>query len=138
MSIERSVTAVVFPLVFVTLGGVVFSAHHSRTGYEDERTITLTGVVLELRWRNPHTFLVWKVTEEDGNEVEWAGEMLSIQTVTNWGLTRDSFQPGDQVTVTVFPSTSGTPHSTIKKIVMTADGTVVVDLTLEDTLRNRP
>ena len=66
MSIKRSVAAVVFSLVFVMLGGVVLAAHHSRTGYESERTITLTGVVTEFRWRNPHTFLVWTVTDDAG------------------------------------------------------------------------
>ena len=135
MSIKRSVAAVVFSLVFVMLGGVVLAAHHSRTGYESERTITLTGVVTEFRWRNPHTFLVWTVTDDAGNEVEWAGEMLSIQTVTSWGLTRSSFQPGDEVTVTAFPATRGAPVSIVQKIVMTADGKVVVDQTPEEAFR---
>ena len=44
-------------------------------------------------------------------------------------LTRGSFNPGDQVTVTGFPSRTGTPNSMIQKIVMTADGSVVVDRT---------
>ena len=135
MSIKRSVATVVFPLVFVMLGGVVFSAHHSRTGYENERTVTLTGFVTEFRWRNPHTFLVWTVTDENGKEVEWAGEMLSIQTVTSWGLTRNSFQPGDEVTVTAFPATRGAPVSIIQKVVMTADGSVVVDQTRDEAFR---
>jgi hypothetical protein len=135
MSVGRSVAAVVFPLVFVMLGGVVSAAHHSRTGYEGERTVTLTGIVTEFRWRNPHTFLVWTVTDENGNEVEWAGEMLSIQTVTSWGLTRNSFQPGDEVTVTAFPATRGTPVSIIQKVVMTADGKVVVDQTRDEAFR---
>jgi len=132
VSINRSVVAVVFPLVFAILGGVVFSAHHSRTGYENERTVTLTGVVQEFRWRNPHTFLVWTVTDEDGNEVEWSGEMLSIQTVTSWGLTRRSFEPGDEVTVTAFPATRGAPVGIIQKVVMAADGKVVVDQTRDE------
>ena len=135
MSIKRSVAIVVFPLVFVMLGGMVFSAHHSRTGYENERTVTLTGFVTEFRWRNPHTFLVWTVTDENGKEVEWAGEMLSIQTVTSWGLTRNSFQPGDEVTVTAFPATRGAPVSIIQKVVMTADGSVVVDQTRDEAFR---
>ena len=135
MSVKRSVAIVVFPLVFVMLGGMVFSAHHSRTGYENERTVTLTGFVTEFRWRNPHTFLVWTVTDENGKEVEWAGEMLSIQTVTSWGLTRNSFQPGDEVTVTAFPATRGAPVSIIQKVVMTADGSVVVDQTRDEAFR---
>ena len=135
MSINRSVAVVVVSLVFVMLGGVVSAAHHSRTGYEDELTVTLTGVVQEFRWRNPHTFLVWTVTDENGNEVEWAGEMLSIQTVTSWGLTRRSFEPGDEVTVTAFPATRGAPIGIIQKVVMAADGKVVVDQTRDEAFR---
>ena len=132
MRVERSVAVGVFALVFVMLGGVAFAAHHSRTGYEDERTVTLTGFVAEFRWRNPHTFLVWTVTDDTGKEVEWTGEMSSIQTVTSWGVSRDSFQPGDEVTVTAFPSTRGTPHGIIQKVAMTANGKVVVDQTPEE------
>ena len=129
MSIDRCVAAVALPLVFVILGGMGASAHHSTAGYDLEHTIAMTGVVTEFIWINPHTFLVWVVTDADGNEVEWTGEMLSIQTVTSWGLTRRSFGAGDQVTITGFPSRTGTPHSMIQKIVMTADGSVVVDRT---------
>jgi hypothetical protein len=132
MSTQRSVAVVAVSLVFVMLGGVVFAAHHSRTGYEDELTVTLTGVVTEFRWRNPHTFLVWTVTDEYGKEVEWTGEMSSIQTVTSWGVSRNSFEPGDEVTVTAFPSTRGTPHSIIQKVMTTADGRVVVDQTRDE------
>ena len=135
MRIDRSVATVVFALAFVMLGGVVSAAHHSRTGYEAERTVTLTGVVKEFRWRNPHTFLVWTVTDDIGKEVDWSGEMLSIQTVTSWGLTRRSFQPGDEVTVTAFPATRGAPISIIQKVVMAADGEVVVDQTPAEAFR---
>ena len=132
MSINRNVAVVVVSLAFVMLVGVVSAAHHSRTGYEDEFTVTLTGVVQEFRWRNPHTFLVWTVTDEDGNEVDWTGEMSSIQTVTSWGVSRNSFPQGEEVTVTAFPSTRGTPHSIIQKVTMTADGKVVVDQTRDE------
>ena len=125
MRTQRVLAVVVFALIFAMLGGLV-SAHHSVVGYDRKKTITLKGVVAEWRWRNPHAFLVWDVKDESGKVVQWTGELQSPITMVAAGLSRTSFKAGDEVTVTGYPASKGTPQTIIQKIV-NADGKVVID-----------
>ena len=38
-------------------------AHHSGAGVDRTRTVTITGVVKEFRWTNPHSWIDLEVTE---------------------------------------------------------------------------
>jgi hypothetical protein len=107
------------------LGGLA-SAHHAVVGYDRAKTVVLKGVVTEWRWRNPHAFLVFNVKDESGKVVEWTGELLSPISMTAAGLSRSSFKPGDEVTITALPALKGTPQSIIQKIV-NGEGKVVLD-----------
>ena len=123
MRIQRLLAVLVVTLVFTTFGGLV-SAHHAVNGYDKTKPMTMKGIVMEWRWRNPHVFLVWKVTDEGGNVVEWTGEMASTMTMTSLGLSRTSFKAGDEVTLEVFPASGGTPQSILRRVLM--NGKVVV------------
>jgi hypothetical protein len=123
-------SAVAFAVVTVALLlGAVASAHHSRAGYDPakERLTTHTGVVTEVIWRNPHVFLNWDAKDDKGNVVNWTGEFSSPATMMSEGLSRDTFKPGDQMTVTFMPAKAGTPQGLVIKIVR-PDGKVVIDL----------
>ena len=127
MKSQRVWAAAWLALVMVLVLGGLASAHHSRAGiYDDDRLVETEGVVAEWRWRNPHVYLVWDVTDEHGNVVQWTGEMSSVTSMMSEGLTRSTFVPGQQGTFTVIPATSGAPQGELVKAVM-ADGTVPLD-----------
>ena len=44
-------------------------AHHSPAAFEAQKTVTLTGVIKEFRWQNPHTWIELYVPNEKGEEV---------------------------------------------------------------------
>ena len=93
----RTVTAALTMIVvFTVLGGVV-SAHHGRAGYTEDGIVT--GIVTSMTWRNPHTFVNFDVTGEDGNIVHWVGELSSPQTMMAAGVSRNTLKPGDEITV---------------------------------------
>ncbi len=59
------------PLVLVVLSVVVFTvalgAHHAFSPvYDDKRTVTVTGVVTQFRFVNPHALLYLDVTDDTG------------------------------------------------------------------------
>ena len=118
----------VFSVVIFLQSSVLVSAHHSRAGvYESEdNAITMEGVVAEWRWRNPHVFLLWDVTDEEGNVVRWTGELSSVISMRSEGLRRDTFKAGQEITITGVPALSGAPQTEIVKVVM-ADGRILVD-----------
>ncbi len=103
-------------------------AHHGRSGYgSDDSIVTKTGVVSEVMWRNPHVFVVYDVTDDGGDVVQWMGEFSSAQTMMSEGMSRTAFKPGDEIRVTTLPAASGIPHGLVIKI-ETVDGRVSVDL----------
>jgi Family of unknown function (DUF6152) len=121
--------------VFSLLGGVV-SAHHSRAGYDtDDKITTLKGIVTEVKWRNPHVFIIWGVKDDKGNVVQWTGEFSSPSTMISEGLSKDTFKAGDEVAVTVIPAKGGTPQGLVIKMVR-PDGRVVIDLSQRRGLRD--
>jgi hypothetical protein len=111
------------------LSGALASAHHSRAGYDQakDKLTTLNGVVAEVIWRNPHVYLTWDSKDEKGTVVRWTGEFSSPATMLSEGLSRDTFKPGDALTLTFMPTKAGTPQGLVIRIVR-PDGKVVIDL----------
>jgi hypothetical protein len=121
-------TALAAVALFMTFNCVV-SAHHSMAGYDDTKKVTLTGVVSEYRWRNPHAWVVWDVKDESGKMVQWSGELPAINTDQALGMSKYSLKVGDEIAVTINPSKLGTPDGRVWKITKN-DGTIVVDISL--------
>ena len=65
-------------------------------------------------------------TSENGTVVEWIGELPSLIMMATEGMTRNSFKPGDQLTISAVPAISGPPHALLARVV-TADGKVPID-----------
>ena len=83
--------------------GMRAHAHHAMVMYDRLRTVTLTGTVVELRWSNPHVFLVvnGKLNEGDQSEV-WLLETsgpANLTRIGGWSAT--VLKPGDRVSVDV-------------------------------------
>ena len=99
-------------------------AHHSNSSYQVTEIITLVGTVKEWRWSNPHTWLFLTVTDEDGNEVEWAAEGRAPGILGRAGWHPTVLQPGEVVTVHGSPAKDGSAVAIIARVDK-ADGTVL-------------
>lgn len=99
------------------------SAHHSRSVYYDmSTTVEITGAVVEWRFRSPHAFLSLEVTEQDGSIEQWAIDGSSVPTLRRQGLDRNTFAPGDVVTVFGQPSRDPDARLAFARTFVTADG----------------
>ena len=75
-------------------------AHHAATGrYAPDTFGEIEGVITDVFWRNPHVRLLIAVQGEDGQEDEWEVEFGSVNTVERLGVSRDSVNVGDRVSV---------------------------------------
>src|ERR1700736_4954923 len=88
-------------------GIATVSAHHSTTMFDQSKTMTINGEVVELRWVNPHVSLsvngIVKERAEDGPAV-WVMEMTSPgNLVRAGGWRRDAVKPGEKVEVMFSP-----------------------------------
>ena len=102
-------------------------AHHSPAAFEAQKTVTLTGVVKEFRWQNPHSWIEIMVPNEKGQEVLWAFELTSPTYLVRSGWKSTTLKPGDKVTVTGRPLKSGEPGSAIFTSLTLADGRTLTE-----------
>jgi hypothetical protein len=109
----------------LTVCGIAF-AHHGATSYANNVVVLKDATVTKFVWANPHTIVLFDVKEENGNVSHWAGEAGSPSAVGLLGWTKSSLQPGDMITVYIYPAKSGSPVGRLNKIVF-ADGKTLRD-----------
>lgn len=118
----RNRLAIVFAVAVGLLSSVPLSAHHGGATMYTDRTVTLKGTVKSWLWSNPHCLLTLNVKGEDGQTVQWVTETQAPNSIYASGYRKDSFKPGDVVTIIVQPVKSGRPNGRIAQAVL-ADGT---------------
>jgi hypothetical protein len=82
-------------------------AHHAlETQFDTKRTITLTGAVKKIDWRNPHVRLYVEV-KDASNAVTWEVDMgpPNLQITNGWKI--DTYRRGDRVRVDAYPARDG-------------------------------
>lgn len=85
-------------LLFVVLTGSL-AAHHSHGNYNMTEYTTLTGVVKEVHWINPHTWIYLEVPDDKGEPVMWALEGASVIQVERRGWTKEMLKIGSTIGV---------------------------------------
>jgi hypothetical protein len=104
------------------LAAPVSEAHHSfAVHFVPDKTISVSGVVTEFRFRNPHGLLFFTATSDDGSEEAWKAETNSPNILRRRGWDEHSLKVGDRITVTGYPARDGTNYMRIYKIKF-ADG----------------
>lgn len=91
-------------------------AHHGSSAFDTGKKLTLTGMVTEWFWANPHCFLKFDVKTDKGEVVHWVAETSNPPDMTNLGWNKQSFKPGDEVTVTVEPVKNGRPAGRVLEV----------------------
>jgi hypothetical protein len=91
-----------FGLLFGSLVvGAPLYAHHSFTAtYDESKTITIEGMLVQFMFRNPHAFVHVLAPDENGQMQRWGVEWGGAGALTGQGVTRDSLKAGDHVIIT--------------------------------------
>jgi hypothetical protein len=93
-------------VVSVLVAGTLAHAHHSVLGFDGTRPVTLRGVVAEVVWSHPHTYIAIEVA--DGAERgRWLIESESPVVLQRLGWTRMSVRHGDRIVTIGGPSRQG-------------------------------
>lgn len=108
----------------------VATAHHGGAAYDGSETVEVVGKVSRFEFVNPHVLIYANVTDEDGNTIEWSGELTSPnrlarseRSTIRWH--KDIFQPGDDITLIGNPARSGAPSLRLQEV-LNADGTKMI------------
>jgi hypothetical protein len=108
-------------LAVLGLAGPVAAHHSFAVHFVPDKQISVTGVVTEFRFANPHGLVFFEV-KKDHDEVEkWRAETNSPSLLQRRGWSRSSIKPGDKITIVGWPARDGSPFMRIDKIVF-SDG----------------
>ena len=93
------------------LGVVTFSAplfaHHGAASFESGKTVTVKGTVTEYVWSNPHVLVKVDAKDDSGNVAHWVLEAWNPVTQSSRGWTKNTFKPGDEVSLDIWPAKNG-------------------------------
>jgi hypothetical protein len=98
--------------------------HHSDTGMDKTKVVTLEGTVSEFRWRNPHVYVTLNSKNKHGDMIQWKLEAGAVSIMSRLGWTRDSVSAGDHITVEAHQARNGRPYGVLTSVTI-GDGTVL-------------
>ena len=99
-------------------------AHHSFAMFQQDKTVTIKGTVMEFEWTNPHAWLHLNTMNAAGKPEEWDFEMASPYQLISKGWKPDSVKVGDQITMVMHPMKDGS-HAGSYMSVTLANGAVL-------------
>lgn len=106
----------VFALVMAAGLTATSYAHHSQSMFDLNNTVTVTGVVTEVDWANPHTFYYMDVVGKDGKKVTWAFEANAPNALHSVGWSEDTVKEGMTVSFIGNPRKDGKPTMLVQKV----------------------
>lgn len=91
----------VVTLALVLASAAPILAHHSIASiYDREKRTTLSAVVKQWRFVNPHPSILVEVTATGGEARTWSLEMDNRWELAELGFTDSTLKPGDRIDVT--------------------------------------
>ena len=94
-----------------SLIGAAADAHHSiASTYLEDQTVTIEGQLVQLLFRNPHSFVHLVVREKDGTTVRYAVEWGGANQLGINGVGRDTLKIGDRLIISGNPARNRKDH----------------------------
>jgi hypothetical protein len=94
-----------------------FGHHGSNVVYDLTQSITVTGVVADFKFVNPHALIYLDVSNEAGETVQWLAGLPSASSLgSNENWTKTTVAPGNTITITGAPARGGAPSLWVEQI----------------------
>jgi len=105
------VRLLVLAIAMVVIANAQVSAHHSFAAtYFEGKTVTIEGKLVQFQFRNPHSFVQVEAPDEKGEIQRWAVEWGGAGQLGGQGVTSQTLQAGDVVTITGNPGRNPEDH----------------------------
>ncbi len=94
-------------------------AHHAfASEYDENKLITVTGVVTRFEWTNPHASLYVAGTDGSGTSGTWRFEMGSPGGLQSRGWKQSDVKEGDAVTVDGYAAKDGSKLANARNVTL--------------------
>jgi hypothetical protein len=102
---------VVLLVAAASLPAAPIYAHHSfGAAYLEDQTVTIEGQLVQLLFRNPHSFVHVMVREKDGTVVRYAVEWSGAHQLGDQGVGRQTLKIGDRLIISGNPGRNRNDH----------------------------
>jgi hypothetical protein len=82
-------------------------AHHGFAAYDQTKPLTLSGVVTQFEFVNPHAQIYFDVKSDKGEVQRWGIELATPGLLVRRGWSSRTMKQGDEITVTCFRAKNG-------------------------------
>jgi hypothetical protein len=103
----RVFTAAMAAIALIAITVPAFAHHSFSAEFDANRRVTLTGVITNVKWQNPHVYFYVDV-KENGKVVNYAVELGSPNGVLGNGLSRNALKVGQVVSLNGSMAKDGT------------------------------
>jgi hypothetical protein len=107
---KRLLAVSLLTLTALTLTARVYGHHSFAATYREKESVTIEGDLIQLDFRNPHSFVHVDVKEKDGTKVRYAVEWGGVGQLGQQGVTRETLKVGDHVVITGAPGRNPADH----------------------------
>lgn len=103
----------------------IAQAHHGTSSQFDQtKSMDITGVVTKLRFVNPHSYVYFDVTNDDGTVDNWRCEMRAATVLKRSGWSAEMFEPGTVIHIEGVPARRE-PHGCYVNKLQLGEGKVI-------------
>ncbi len=119
-------------IAIASLSTLPLLAHHSFAAeYDDQKPVTVNGVVTKVEWQNPHIWFYVDSKDENGKITHWAFSGGAPGQLMRRGIYKDVIQPGMTVHVDGYRAKDGSNNANGAKVTF-PDGRMVFTASAED------
>ena len=121
MRLKQSLPGIV--AVATMAAGVPAAAHHSfASEFDANRPVEVIGVVKEMRFSNPHSWIYITVKTDSGEIQDWAFEGAAPNALLRRGFNRDSLPPGTEIRIRGYQARDRTNRAAGTQVTLVKDG----------------
>ena len=121
MSFKQALSGVIAGAAIAA--GAPALAHHSfASEFDANRPVEVVGVVKEMRFSNPHSWIYLTVKTDSGEIQDWAFEGAAPNALLRRGFNRDSLPAGTEIRIRGFQARDRTNRAAGTQVTLVKDG----------------